>query len=106
MTPHNFCVGNQNFKLVCTNICGYSKLVGTCTQNLNIVGNQISGYSKLVGPQNNLYSKFAGLRFASTQKNRWFSNLLELILKHLFILIIWGTIICGYSKFVMIQNSR
>ena len=27
------CVGIQNFKFACTKICGYLKVVGTCSQN-------------------------------------------------------------------------
>ena len=34
MAPKKICVGIQNFKLACTKICGYLKVVGTCSQNL------------------------------------------------------------------------
>ena len=45
MAPKKICVGIQNFKFACTKICGYLKVVGTCSQNLNFVGTQICWYS-------------------------------------------------------------
>ena len=38
MAPKKICVGIQNLKFACTKICGYLKVVGTCSQNLNFVG--------------------------------------------------------------------
>ena len=73
-------MGTQNiwvFKIVGTQNCGYIVVVGTCSQNLNFVSTQICLYS---------YS------FIDTQ-----------ILGHSYL---WVLKICGYSKFVMIQNSR
>ena len=33
MVPKKICVGIQNFKFACSKICGYLKVVGTCSQN-------------------------------------------------------------------------
>ena len=94
MASQKFCVGTQNFKFVCTIICGYSKSLGTCTQNLNFVGTQICGYSKL-----GWCSKFILLKICRThlcgysKNNRRYSNLLVFILKIVLILKIRGTII-------------
>ena len=52
-------MASQNFVGV-LKICGYSKIVGTCTQNLNFVGTQICGYSKFVGAQNLFILKTCG----------------------------------------------
>ena len=77
MAPKKICVGIQNFKFACSKICGYLNVVGTCSQILNFVGTQICWYS---------YS------FIDTQ-----------VLGHSHL---WVLKICGYSEFVMIQNSR
>ena len=73
MAPKKICVGIQNFKFACTKICGYLKVVGTCSQNLDFVGLQNLLVLKIY-----LYSKFVRLRFVGTQK-------------------IVGTQICWYS---------
>ena len=56
-------------------ICGYSKIVGTCTQNLNFVGTQICGYSKFVGAQNSFILKICRTKVGGySTKNRGYSN--------------------------------
>ena len=54
MAPKKICVGIQNLKFACTKICGYLKVVGTCSQNLNFV------VLKFVGIQNMWVLKFVG----------------------------------------------
>ena len=115
MAPQKVCVGTQNFKFVCTKICGYSKFegtctqnlfcgyskfVGTCTQNLNFVGTQICGYSKFVGAKN-LTTSFL-LKIRGT-KICWYSKKLFIDTKSLWHYHLWVLKICGYTKFVMIQ---
>ena len=105
MAPQTFCVGTQNFKFVYTKMCGCSKFVGTCTQNLNCMGTHMCEYSKLGGCSIFIFTQ--NLRDKDLwvlKNNRRYSNLLVFILKILLILKIWGTIICGYSKFVGAQN--
>ena len=58
-TVGTYSMASQNFVGV-LKICGYSKIVGTCTQNLNFVGTRICGYSKFVGAQNLFLLKFCG----------------------------------------------
>ena len=99
-----FCGGTQNFKFVCTKICGYSKFVGTCTKNLNFVGTQICGYSKFVDAQNLFIPKICRTKVGGYSKKSWVLKLVGIHTQKLLILKIWDTIICGYSKFVGIQN--
>ena len=58
MARKKICVGIQSFKFTCTNMCGYLKVVGTCSQNSIFVGTKICGYSKFVGTQICGYIKF------------------------------------------------
>ena len=130
MAPQKVCVGTQNFKFVCTKICGYSKFVGTCTQNLfyeyskfvgtctqnlNFVGTQICGYSKFVGAKNLITSillKISGTKICGYSKKLWvlkFDGIHTqkvIDTKSLWHYHLWVLKICGYTKFVMIQNSR
>ena len=89
-------------------ICGYSKIVGTCTQNLNFVGTQICGYSKFVGAQNLFILKICGTKVGGYSKKSW---VLKVVGIHTQKLIdtqnighynLWVLKICGYSKFVII----
>ena len=83
---------------------GIQKFVGTCAQNLNFVCTQICGHSKFVGAQNLIILKICRTKVCGYYKNCGYSNVLVFILKKLLIRKNWGTIICGYSKFVGIQN--
>ena len=78
--------------------------MGTYTQNFNLWVLKFRGIQNLWVLKIYLYPKFGGLRFVGTPKNRGYSNLLDYIFKKLSILKIWGTIICGHSRFVGIQN--
>ena len=80
MAPKKICVGIQNFKFACSKICGYLKVVVTCSQNLNFVGTIICGYSKFVGAQNLFILKICGTKTCGHSKNCGYSNLLVFIL--------------------------
>ena len=110
MAPKKIYVGIQNFKFACTKICGYLKVVGTCSQIKILWVLKFVGIQNLWMPKIYLYSLFAGLRFVGTQKIVgsqicWYSYSFigTPILGHFHL---WVLIICGYIKFVMIQNSR
>ena len=84
--------------------------MGTCSHNLNFVGTEICRYSKFEGAQNLFILKFAGLRFVGTQNfvGTQISVLVFILIYDTPILghfHLWVLKICGYIKFVMIQNS-
>ena len=72
-------MASQNFVGV-LKICGYSKIVGTCTQNLNFEGTQICGYSKFVGAQNLFILKICGTKVGGYSKKLWVLKLVGFIL--------------------------
>ena len=92
--------------------CGYLKFVGTCTQHLNFVRTQIYGYLTFVGAQNLFILKTCGIKICGYSKKSWVLKFVGIhnqkftdnqILGHYYL---WVLKICGYSKFVMIKNSR